>query len=335
MNSLIITVLGPGRSGTSLIMQILHKFGAYTSKNINPTSVANPIATYEDIDIFQLQNSLIKDLNASVIAPLPEGWIREKATIRTINRLSSLIQNRLIDNPSIFAFKDPKTSIFIPMWNRIFNKLKISPIYILAIRNPSTTIASYLRQYNQPSHMAELIWITRTISALEDTSSDCFIMHYEDWFERPEKFANDLIDYTQLRKNFNGDIDHIVKSTIKSNLNRASIDKYKTQTPIIIKLYSALTECRGTNFDRQKLLSVVKECRQEMNTFQGWYQLGHQANIKLDNIQEQLKKANSELTRIKELETRIEQLELEKKQQVILNTQIQQLRTQMIHFINF
>ena len=333
MNKTIIVVLGSGRSGTSLAMQVLHGLGMAVSDNLNAASVANPLGTYEDAEIFKLQASLLVDLGVSPASPMPDGWLQEKACFQAIDALGKLIESRLEANANIFGFKDPKTSMLIPLWVRVFNKLKLSPVYILAVREPGATISSFLRQYNNPAPIAEITWLIRTVESLHGTASDCFILHYEDWFDRPLPMLRDLMRYTGLAENFSGNPEAVLNNTVKGNLKRAAADEYQVQNPYVLKLYEELKECRGDAFDRARLMAVVKECCQAMEWFKGWYMLAHQANKKLGDTQARLERVTAEAVKGKMQDARIRELENEKLQSGQLVAQVQKLQRQLDQFL--
>jgi hypothetical protein len=325
----VVVVLGSGRSGTSLVMQVLRDLGMVVSENLTEASVANPLGPFEDKDIFDAQSSLIAELGGSVSAPMPEGWLRDNAALRAASALEVILQSRQEQNKGIFGFKDPKTSMLIPLWVRLFNKLKLTPAYILTVRDPGATIASFLMQYNQPACMAELVWLVRMVEALDNTAADCFIAHYEDWFSDSLELSHGLLRYTGLDSGFKGELSKVLSDTIKPNLDRASKDDYEIQNPYVLKLYAALKECHGADFDRDRLMAVVKECRLVMEGFKGWHQLAHQANKKLADTQVRLEKATAEAAKVKTLEARIQVLEKEKLQSAQLAAQVQKLQRQL------
>lgn len=332
MTHKVVVVLGSGRSGTSLVMQILHGLGMSVSQNLTEASAANPAGPFEDFDIFQFQTSLITALGGSAAIPLPEDWIRDRETFRAIDFLSEVMQNRLNTSKGLFGFKDPKTSMLIPMWIRIFNKLKISPIYVLAHRNIGSTVSSYLRQYNQPAHLAELTCLIRLMDSLEYTAADCFVAHYEDWFVEPLPLVSDLLAFVGLNPNPCLDAPSLVGQIIRPNLDRSSRDSYEIKNPCLIKLDAALKFCRGAKFDRVTLMNVVSECREEINGFKGWHQMARDSNRKLAESKVRLEKANADIAKLKSLEARVRELEREKLQSEQLAQQVLKLQWQLDHF---
>jgi len=313
MSKKIIVILGPGRSGTSLLMHILYHLGMGVSDNLIAESVANPLGPFEDAEIFETQTALLQELGTNVFVPMPDGWLQDKASFRTIANLEKIIQNRIEKCEGIFGFKDPRTSMLIPLWVRVFNKLKISPAYILAIREPKAVISSFLRQYNQPPEMVELVVLVRLVEALYHTAADCFIVHYEDWFkDKASEVALKLLKYTGLEHYFNGNINEVLQKVVAPNLNRAVYDEYEIKNLYILKLYEVLKHCRDTDFNRDKLMAVVKECRQAMEGFKGWYINFHkyikEVNTLKNQIEEFKKKHQESETIVKSLSKQNEEL---------------------------
>ena len=326
----LVIVLGSGRSGTSLLMQILVCMGLEVSNNLIPANVSNPEGFFEDVNIKEIQTELYSCLNvSSVMLPLPENWLSSECAIKAKSNLNQVLQGLLNEHSGTLGIKDPRIATFLNLWTRLFNPMRIVPSYILAVREPQSVISSFIRQYNDQGHIAELVWLLRTLEAIENTAADCFIAHYEDWFDKPLPLAQSLMNFTGLDKYFQGDLSEMLKQKVKPNLNRASKDDYEIQNPYVIKLYSALQQCHGADFDRDRLMAVVKECRQAMEGFKGWYQLAHQANKKLADTQGRLEKAITESAKVKTLEARIRELESEKVQTAQWVQHVQKLERQV------
>jgi hypothetical protein len=307
--------------------------GMQVSRNLIPANVSNPEGFFEDVDFKDIQAGLYFCLNVPLSLPLPENWLDTECARKAKSSLNPLLRSLLDEHAGILGIKDPRISTFLPLWLLLFNPLRVVPNYILAVRDPRSVITSFIRQYNNPGHIAELVWLLRTLEAIENTAADCFVAHYEDWFDQPLPFAQSLLQYTGLDAHFQGDLQTVLAQKIKPNLNRASRDDYEIQNPYVKKLYAALQQCRGADFDRDRLMAVVKECRQAMEGFKGWYQLAHQANKKLADTQGRLEKANAEAAKVKTLEGRIRELEAEKVNNAQWIQQVQKLERQFEQFM--
>src|ERR1051326_1993586 len=80
---------------------------------------------------------------------------------------------------SLWGFKDPRTSVLLPLWKHIFNRMKVVPRYVVCVRSPAAFVQSMANNYRISQNDAEMVWLSRTVSALRDTGLDCFILHYE------------------------------------------------------------------------------------------------------------------------------------------------------------
>ncbi|PTN33799.1 sulfotransferase family protein [Desulfonatronum sp. SC1] len=252
-------------------MKALGAMGMRLSENMIPASVANPEGFFEDAEIVEIHKQLLVDLGSLPTLPLPEGWLEAEPARKARPRLRKVLESRLSDANTIWGFKDPRTVTFLPLWNRILNSPGTVPVYILAARAPASVASSLKRQINREEAITELQWLQRTTDALHHTAADCFIVHYEDWFTRPMEQAQELLRYTGLDQYFSGNAKEALKDVIKPNLNRAVYEDYEVQNEYVLKLYDVLKDCRGADFDRQRLMAVVKECRKAMDGFKGWH----------------------------------------------------------------
>lgn len=327
----IVVVLGPGRSGTSLVMHVLRALGLSLSDDLVEPRYHNPEGPMEDLEISTIYDSeLLPLVGSNRLLPFP--WDQAK-NIREINsvqeKLKNVLEKNIIKSPSIWGFKDPVTSSVLPLWFQIFNRAAVVPRFILCTRNPAAVVASRKNSFGNEQSVGELAWLTSTVSALWDSGADLFVLHYEDWFVDPQPLAQALLYYSELDLAFKGNLSDVIENSVKSNLNRVSPELYEIQNPYVKKLYAALKNCHGTDFDRDRLMAVVKECRQAMEEFKGWYQLAHQANKRLADTQGRLEKATAEAARVKTLEARIQALEAEKAQSKQWAGQVHKLERQL------
>lgn len=267
----IIVVLSTGRSGTSLLMKALRSMGMRLSEDMMSGNYANPEGHFEDKDIVNIHRNLFHRLAAHPYLPLFDGWTSMPVTNKVKEELQDVLKRRTTPSSGLWGFKDPRISSLLPLWFRVFNTEKAVPIFILAVRNPGSTVASFIKQYDDEPSMVELAYLTRITDSLHYTAGDCFIVHYEDWFTRPVELAQGLLTYTGLDQYFTGNVEDTIKDVVKPNLNRAVYEDYEIQNEYVVRLYDVLKECRGDEFDRAKLMAVVKQCRKAMEGFKGWY----------------------------------------------------------------
>lgn len=268
----IIVMLGAGRSGTSLVMQILNELGMRLSNELIPGVDSNPKGFFEDIEIVNIQKELISNLQITANMPLPENWQEMDASHNALKKIKAVIKNRVDDDRTIWGFKDPRTAMFLPIWIKAFNSQWIRPIYILTVRDPRAVTISLQRITNRESSIFEMMWLYRYCEALYHTSANCYIIHYEEWFSSyPERIAAELLEYCGLNQYQRGiKKDPVIKDLIKENLNRSIFSEHIIQNKYVVSLYDVLKKCRGNDFDRVALMDTVIECRKVMSSFSGW-----------------------------------------------------------------
>ncbi len=280
--------MGAGRTGTSLLMQVLEKLGMTVSEKMTPPSEQNQMGGYEDSEVFGIQSDILKKLKTNQLMPLPEQWMDNPEMAAAKKQLETVIVDRVTSAPTIWGVKDPRTALFLPLWIQIFNAHKLVPIYLLAVRGPGPAVRSLKKQYYQGEAISELFWLHKNCAALTHTGGNCFIVHYEDWFVRPTELAEGLIDYTGLNPYVSGNLEEILQSVIKPKLNRSEFDPYQVKNEYVSQLYSTLRNCKDDGYDAHQLMSVVGECNQAMNAFKGWYleaqkQIGQKDAFRLTN----------------------------------------------------
>jgi hypothetical protein len=329
----VVVVLGSGRSGTSLIMQVLAACGLQVSQNLISSNASNPEGFFEDDDIKDAHAELIKCLGVTSALPLPVDWLQTPCARAALKRLEVLLANNLAGCAGIFGFKNPHTGTFLPMWTRIFNRQRVVPKYVMAVREPAAVVSSFLRQYGDSREVAELVWLVRNIEALHNTAIDCFIVHYEDWFDHGKEIAEELLHFTGL-VDFSGNLEQILRERLKPSRDRSQIDAYEIKNPYVRQLYEVLKGCRGADFERSSLIAMVQETRQAMDGFAPWHELAQRANLRIKRLQGSLETLEQKAAKVKELEARIRDLELERQQQGQLEAQLKRLQRQVDQFMN-
>ncbi len=267
----ILTVLGSGRSGTSLLMQVLRELGMSTGGGtMIPASGSNPEGFLEDAEIVDVHKALTAELQANAVSPLPADWLKSLPARNAHKELAQIIMRRLEQSRGgIWGFKDPRTNNFMPLWVRLFNQPGLNPCYLLAIRNPASVMASLREQGRRGDPVNELLWLRRNLEALHHTAGNCFIVHYEDWFERPEEVVNGLLTYTGLDRIFRGDVADVVNRVVKARLNRAphQHEDVVVRNPCVNDLYDVLRKCHGANFDHAALMQSAERAYRIMASF--------------------------------------------------------------------
>ena len=265
----VIVVLGVGRSGTSLAMQALETLGVRISENMIPPNVSNPKGFYEDADIVEIHKHLLSTLTPNASMPLQEGWLNTPETKQALEQLKVLVENQVKAGAPPWAFKDPRTATFLPLWVRLFNQLKIVPRFVLAMRRPEAIIESFAQQYGNDHVFAELVFLKRALDALYYTSNNCHVLSYEDWLSSPQQTLQQLADFTfDTPTDVSG-----VRPPVSVNLNRSENAKVQVHNPLVSELYEHLHACMQRPEECGALMACVKHQREVLASFKPWWAL--------------------------------------------------------------
>lgn len=138
-----VVVIGPPRSGTTLMSKILTRLGVFMGYNLNNA--------FEDW--------FFVDVNEHIMDRLDIYWDRPKRPHERTNIDTEVVAGHVessnafnIDIP--WGFKDPRTSICVDVWMDIFDRLDVEPTWIRMKRHPMDVATSLCRRENEkPEHL--------------------------------------------------------------------------------------------------------------------------------------------------------------------------------------
>lgn len=288
----VVVVLGVGRSGTSLAMQALESLGVRVSQNLIPPNVSNPKGFYEDADIVEIHKHLLSTLALSPAMPLENGWMNTPEAKQALKQLKEIVEANVSAGEAPWAFKDPRTATFLPLWIRLFNQLKIVPRFVLAVRRPEAVIVSFAQQYANDQAFAELIYLQRTLDALHYTGNDCHILPYERWFEKPGETLQALASFVFE----DGKCADDVEPPISRTLNRSTDQGVRVNNPLVIELMACIDEQIDDFTKRDLLVECVRRQRAVLEAFrpllvlaEGQKKLNRQCRDRLKEVEARMK----------------------------------------------
>ena len=266
-----IVVLTPGRSGSSLLMQILDALGMTISDDVIGASEQNPVAPYEDAFIQRTLMDIFRQLGSSQQLPFASDWFDSEVVGSAKRSLMDHVCSEIDKASTTWGFKSPATALLLPMWFYIFNAKNISPKYLLVTRNPASVVNSMVTQYRTDPATAELFWLNKTCEAIRQTGGNFFIVQYEELFtDNASKLVAKLADYTGLNQFFSNDYAEVILSVVKPRLNRSRHKPYTVRNRWVNQLYDCLKTYSAADFNPDPLMEVVGQCEQAMSEFIGW-----------------------------------------------------------------
>jgi len=184
-----ICILGMHRSGTSAIARAINLLGAYIGREdqLMLAREDNPDGFWEHMAIYSFHERLLKFLSRSwdSLFPMPDEWWKKPEIKSYREELIGIIEKEFGEQP-LWLWKDPRTSLLIPLWKDILRELKIEVCYLHCLRNPLDVAASLKQRNGFSKSKALMQWLLYTTSAYYWThGAKQIIVHYdhllEDW----------------------------------------------------------------------------------------------------------------------------------------------------------
>ena len=244
----ITVVLGSGRSGTSVVTKALQTLGCYLGENLVPAAPMNPKGFFEDDEI-------MNGINEKIIGRLGRNWydvsvfnlFLPSVSLDDLSAKAEEILEKKFMVSSWCGFKDIRVCRLLPFWQPLFKKMSLKESYILALRNPLSSVASFEQHCSIHPSKGFLLWVMHIVPAIENTlTKDLLIINYEEMLSNPtkqlERIHNKLkiskaLDATALAEYSEDFLD------VALSRNQYSYEEFKSNPetpPICIKLYDLL-----------------------------------------------------------------------------------------------
>ena len=133
-----IIVSGIYRSGTSLVTELVHRWGAYAGREDD--IFQDNYGYMEHLALQKLNDEL---LNNSSRVPTPASQLVEKAQDpilkeRALEILETMDREAIENQACAWVWKDPRLPLVLPFWSNIWGDV----IYVVPVRHPVETILS-------------------------------------------------------------------------------------------------------------------------------------------------------------------------------------------------
>ena len=162
-----IMVLGMHRSGTSAATRVLNLLGVELGSRLMPPAPDNPTGFWEHLDAVEIHDRLLGNLGRSWddFRPLPADWLHSAAAQAAEQQIRQLIQSEFSDAP-LWAVKDPRLCLFVPLWERVLRSLGIEPCALIVLREPAEIARSLHERNAIPVALGEALWCRYTAEAI-------------------------------------------------------------------------------------------------------------------------------------------------------------------------
>jgi hypothetical protein len=162
----LVLVLGMHRSGTSLITELIERWGFALGDELLPPQADNPRGFFEHAGIVAIHGALFEGLGLSWedAQPLPRDWLASEAAQRALDRLGDAVGG-LFERSARIAVKDPRACRFVPLWRKLAERMGFELRIVLAARHPAAAVASLTtRDGLAPDHVY-LLWLLHVLES--------------------------------------------------------------------------------------------------------------------------------------------------------------------------
>ena len=209
-NKKIIVLLGSHRSGTSLAARIINQLGLPMGSDLIPGHIDNPEGFWEHRGILAETKAIeekldISPFKGSHLIPDDKSLLGNNRLTTHEKNLRKILKNELQNN-KIFGFKDPRTLLLLPLWQKIIYDEGLEPVYVILMRHPSAVAQSIAGRQGLTVDHGEFIWCCHWAYAISnlDRPPDV-ILNYEDWFTSPDKQCRWMMQEKLLNQSSNLD----------------------------------------------------------------------------------------------------------------------------------
>ncbi len=168
----IIIVLAMHRSGSSTIARGLNALGVDLGDNLMPaTPGENQKGFWEDLDIYRFSERALKKTRSvwHALGRIDEAALQGPEFAAERREAAQLLSEK-IKPGRIFGFKDPRTSILMPLWRLAFDDMGLDDRYVVTVRNPLECAKSLNRRNGFPVAKGVLLWSKHMIDAIRHSS---------------------------------------------------------------------------------------------------------------------------------------------------------------------
>lgn len=184
----IVAVIGMHRSGTSAMTRALGFAGVTLGSDLIETMPeVNAKGFWEDATLNALNIEVLRVFGMDWLSnrAIEETRFDEDAIVLIAERAASILREKAASS-AVFAFKDPRTSILLPFWQRVFRLAGVEGSYLIAVRHPSSVAASLYARNGFERIKSELLWLRYTLESITRTEgAPRVLVDYDVLIDRP------------------------------------------------------------------------------------------------------------------------------------------------------
>ncbi|MBI1924552.1 sulfotransferase [Candidatus Poribacteria bacterium] len=260
-----IIVLGVERSGTSLVAEMVHRWGAYAgeSERLTKADERNPQGYWEYKPIWDFLDELIKAVGISWWDASFQQRVREKVFIPQYRDKARELVAVMEKEGKSWVWKDPALSFFLPFWKEIWGDAD----YLITVRNPYDSALSW-QKFVMPSKLEGsmsliagniLRWQYMMLLILEHTeeTENKIFIPYEGLVLKPWKQAKRLYEF--LNRNCEVKVSDDMGSKVMAQTVNPKLWRNRSQSPFS-QVHEATNEQKALyQFIERKVKNPLKK----------------------------------------------------------------------------
>lgn len=257
MQESALAVIGMHRSGTSAFARTFARmgvdFGDPTS--LFPANEFNEEGYWESQELISANAGVfhIYGMDWQRTNPLPDNWGEFPQARGIVPKLSRML-GRIGRGAPVWGWKDPRTTLLLPIYQAALAELGVQGYYCICLRNPMDVAASLDKRDYMSREKALGLWLYYTLSALHYTVGERrLLLRYEDLLKDPAAAMRAALPYLPLTSESISDWSDVA-SAVRVDLehNTSGSETIEdVQSDLIAALYrlslTAATDLEGLN----------------------------------------------------------------------------------------
>ena len=205
----IVAVVGMHRSGTSMTMQGLDLLGVQPGGALLEGDEFNRRGYWEAAEIVAFHDDLLFEMGRPWGTPehalgVSPAWFDTARATEAAAQATDLLRARLdaVDSGRVLALKDPRMSLFLPLWQIAAERLSAQLSLICCLRHPDEVAASLGRRDSIGPEMAHVLWTSYQTAVLDGVGNlPLLILPFSAWREAPRQTSDRVARFLDLPTN--------------------------------------------------------------------------------------------------------------------------------------
>lgn len=165
-----VVVLGVHRSGTSALTGCLRLLGVPLGEPLLPPEVDNQRGFWELEEIVAANERLLAAFGGSHLEPprFPDGWLDSEPAREARRDLGAILRKNFAAE-TVFAVKDPRICLLLPLWKRVLSDLGVEPGFVVTARSPWEVAKSLEERNGLTRRESEALYLRHYAEAERET----------------------------------------------------------------------------------------------------------------------------------------------------------------------